>query len=488
MARKGRKKCSVIDIRYINTPVKYTQLAGGLTLLQQDLLFKVSEHLQGYISKYFDEGRYKTDEIPRPLFTKDDIENMEPLVISFSEMGVSPTHYSEVEESIREALRIVAKARIADEDGRYVIRWMPVFSEAETLDKGAKGYEYKTGIKFRINPAIAAYSFDMSAGYVSHPNLIAQISNSDCTPLLYMLLKSLCLKGDRAIKAKITVMELKEYLGMIEYSDERDEQGRIMQRTPIGVSYPDYNKFRMNIINKAKKDLDRLGEEGLIDYTFDYKEVRNWGKTTGEPNYIEFKLVKTEFGKLRDASKYRLNSEPKLVTFLCDYCPDLKEREVKEIVRTVPDDIFSAFTIFAYSGLRETIEKKQPDDVATYIKGVLRNWIRQHRPQPKEQVLFQDAKEEPAPSEQPEEVDVVEEGRYADEWQQILSAATGEIAEIHKQVRLIGSLNDAVYVGINKSDYAKLQAVSYTKRRMFDAEIKRIIGYKGRIPIVYKEE
>ena len=39
--------------KYINTPFAYAKAQKGLTLLQQNIMVKVVEHLQVYIGKYF---------------------------------------------------------------------------------------------------------------------------------------------------------------------------------------------------------------------------------------------------------------------------------------------------------------------------------------------------------------------------------------------------------------------------------------------------
>ena len=54
--------------QYINTPFAYTKFAKNLSLLQQSVLNKVSEHLQSYISRYFGSDLKNSKDVPRPLF------------------------------------------------------------------------------------------------------------------------------------------------------------------------------------------------------------------------------------------------------------------------------------------------------------------------------------------------------------------------------------------------------------------------------------
>ncbi len=55
---------------WVKTPWNYTKLSGGLSLIQQQALLMVSEHLQGYIRRFFELKQDKVKETPRPLFTE----------------------------------------------------------------------------------------------------------------------------------------------------------------------------------------------------------------------------------------------------------------------------------------------------------------------------------------------------------------------------------------------------------------------------------
>lgn len=56
--------------QYISTPFAYTKFSKNLSLLQQTVLTKVSEHLQGYVRHFFGSDLRKDPKVPRPLFLK----------------------------------------------------------------------------------------------------------------------------------------------------------------------------------------------------------------------------------------------------------------------------------------------------------------------------------------------------------------------------------------------------------------------------------
>ena len=55
--------------QYISTPFAYTKFSKNLSLLQQSVLTKVSEHLQSYVRHFFGSALRKDPKVPRPLFS-----------------------------------------------------------------------------------------------------------------------------------------------------------------------------------------------------------------------------------------------------------------------------------------------------------------------------------------------------------------------------------------------------------------------------------
>lgn len=63
------KNKDIIQSNWINTPFSYTRISKNLTLLQQAVLVKVSEHLQPYIKEFFGSDLCKSKKnTPRFVF------------------------------------------------------------------------------------------------------------------------------------------------------------------------------------------------------------------------------------------------------------------------------------------------------------------------------------------------------------------------------------------------------------------------------------
>ena len=274
--------------KYINTPFAYARAQKGLTLLQQNIMVKVVEHLQVYIGKYFKNPALKdSKENPKPVMTREDRDNLPPVRIELSELGVSSSSYSRVRDALKEVLNVQIEKNTFDDDGKPVKRLMQIFSKIDTpvTDKGTqvrmrlgeddeltdvqvdrtRGY-----VDIYLNPDMVFEMFDMNLGYVSHPKDIARIGKVDNMPLMYYLVRHKMKNFDLS-KAEITPFEIRDYLGLI----KRDADGKVTD-----VKYPRYSMFKSRIIKTALDDIKRACDAGQIDFYFDIKEVRPRGKKT----------------------------------------------------------------------------------------------------------------------------------------------------------------------------------------------------------------
>lgn len=289
-----------ISTKYINTPFAYARAQKGLTLLQQNVMVRVVAHLQGYMDKFFKTPILRnSEEDPKPLMTEDDKDSLPPVRIELSELGVSSSSYSRVRSALEEVLDVKIEKTIEDENGKPVKRLINMFSKIDTpvTDK-------KTTVRMRVNKTdedltevqvdrtrgyidihlnkeVLWEMFDMNQGYVSHPEDIARIGKVDNMPLMYYLIRHKMLNF-KLSKARVTLTELRDYLGM----QKRDDQGRITD-----VKYPRYSQFKSRIINTALGDIKRVCDAGQIDFYFDMVEIRPRGKKTGDPDYLEFVKV-----------------------------------------------------------------------------------------------------------------------------------------------------------------------------------------------------
>lgn len=430
--------------KYINTPFAYARAQKGLTLLQQNIMVKVVEHLQVYIGKYFkNPALQSSNEDPKPMMTREDRDNLPPVRIELSELGVSSSSYSRVREALKEVLNVQIEKNTFDDEGKPVKRLIQIFSKIDTpvTDKGTQ-VRMKLGegdeltdvqvdrtrgyIDIYLNTDMVFEMFDMNLGYVSHPEDIARIGKVDNMPLMYYLVRHK-MNNFKYSKAEITPFEIRDYLGLV----KRDADGNVTD-----IKYPRYSMLKTRIIKTALDDIKRVCDAGQIDFYFDIKkEVRPRGKTRGEPSYIEFVKVAE---KKKAKQDYRKASEKRLCKTLCDIYPTIDEKRLMSTFKTVPEDLWSDFKTYAYNGVQKAVEQPHRWSGTTedFVFYIMEQWIKQHsaKPEPRQQTFnFAEAEEE-------------KPGGKA--WLMFLNLIDKQLASDLRKVRYISFEDGAVCLGV----------------------------------------
>lgn len=428
--------------KYINTPFAYARAQKGLTLLQQNIMVKVVEHLQVYIGKYFkNPALQSSNEDPKPMMTREDRDNLPPVRIELSELGVSSSSYSRVREALKEVLNVQIEKNTFDDEGKPVKRLIQIFSKIDTpvTDKGTQ-VRMKLGeddeltdvqvdrtrgyIDIYLNTDMVFEMFDMNLGYVSHPEDIARIGKVDNMPLMYYLVRHK-MNNFKYSKAEITPFEIRDYLGLV----KRDADGNV-----TNIKYPRYSMLKTRIIKTALDDIKRVCDAGQIDFYFDIKkEVRPRGKTRGEPSYIEFVKVAE---KKKAKQDYRKASEKRLCKTLCDIYPTIDEKRLMATFKTVPEDLWNDFKAYAYNGVQKAVEQphRWSGTMEDFVFYIMEQWIKQHsaKAEPRQQTFnFAEAEEKP--------------GEKA--WQMFLNLIDKQLASDLRRVRYISFENGTVCLG-----------------------------------------
>lgn len=288
-----------IPQQYIRTPFAYTKLSKNLSLLQQSMLNKVSEHLQDYIRKFFGSDLRKNTAIPRPLFSDAEKKNGMPIFsVSYAELGVSINNYGVASAAVNEVLALKLEIPGVDKNGNPAMVKYNIFTQANMSS------DESNGVTFQLNTAVVDYVFDMSQGYVRHPADIARIGQVERMPMMYYLLfkKS---ESWKKREIQLTVFDIKDYLGMrskVKVEDENEGEakgekkraGRPSLTTEyIKEAYPKFSQFRKLVLDTSINDINRLKHEGLLDVCISYEPVYNGKRKVGNPAFIRFNIYDT---------------------------------------------------------------------------------------------------------------------------------------------------------------------------------------------------
>ena len=443
--------------RWINTPFVYTKFGAEFTLLQQDIMLKVSEHLQDYLKVFFDEKRNEGREVPKSLFSEYLLENgIPPIQIPLQDLGIGKEHYADIEKFEKgpdgkpvskggqiEAIRTLGIRRpYIDENGKRRMKLINVFRSVD-VPIGENGIRKEGFIELVVNTDVAALAFDMSKGYTPHIKQIAQYSTKRTAPRIYLYLIREYSLGH--MKVKVPMIELKEYMGMV----ARNEEGDILE-----VKYPQWPKFKQRVLDPSKEDVDRMASRNESEITFTYKPIYKGTKQRGNPDFVEFQIERSPLGERRDVLTHRKSSESKVIGWLVKQY-DLDGTRLRKMITAVqPDETFADLCAYLYHDLKAIVEKKSfdlPEDQMAYIYKVVENWITEHRADGQRQVIQQELfpDEEVVPQQQAPQL---EEGAGTEQWQRLLGIYDGPVKPLLLRAEYLGLQDGAFFVSITEAD------------------------------------
>ena len=365
--------------QYISTPFAYTKFSKNLSLLQQSVLTKVSEHLQSYVRHFFGSELRKDPKVPRPLFSEAEKHNgMPEFIMSYAELGVDIANYNVARAAVQEVLNLTVDAPSEDDDGKASVKAFNIFTHANISFEGG------TGVSFRLNPEVVDYVFDMSQGYVRHPADIARIGQIERMPMMYYYLHKKSAHWKYRV-VNLKVLEIKTYLGMLgkitEGTDERSGRPR-KDGKERKEAYPKFSQFKKNVIETSINDINRLRKDGMLDVCVSYEPIYNGKRKVGNPAYIEFTIYDTIEQMQQALAKKQKAQEP---ASLFDEEVKPGEKEWQQLVAILDGDIVSELrkvAFVSYDGktilIKATNEQRQriedclTDAVITRIRDLLK--------------------------------------------------------------------------------------------------------------------
>lgn len=334
--------------KWINTPFAFTKFSRNLSLLQQEILVKVSERLQPFVEEFFGSDLCRSHKKPKALFSEA-VKNSGITLfdISYAELGVPVNNFYAAKEAARTVLNLTVSAPGVDEKtGKPTMREYAVFSFSEMSFGNDR-------VVFSLNKDMVDYVFDMTEKYVSHPDDIAYIGTVDRMPMIYYLLRKSCDNKWKA-EVKLTVKQIKEYLGMIEYVD-----GMVAKE-----AYPKFSQFRKKVLDTSIADINRLKKENLLDVCVTYEPVYNGKRKVGNPFFIRFNI----YNSIEDMQKAITPQQQTMI--FAEAKPG--EQEWQKLLSILQDPVveyLKPLPLYSYDGKGILIAatKKQMDDVEKHL-------------------------------------------------------------------------------------------------------------------------
>lgn len=361
--------------KWINTPFAFTRLSRNLSLLQQAVLVKVSEQLQPFIKEFFGSDLAKSKKVPKALFSEA-VKNsgVTQIYISYAELGVPENNFFAVKQAMKEVLDVKVEGPKKNEDGSMGMHMYNVFLSGETSIKN-------TGVVFGLNPQVIDpdkhlyvldYAFNMTEGYVSHPDNIALIGEVARMPMIYYILRDASGNNWKERSIRLTVSKIKKYLGMLEFSGAE----------LVKEAYPKFSQFKKNVLDNSIADINRLKQLGQIDVCISYEPIYNGKRKVGNPAFIEFTIYDTIEQMQQAILRGQREQQPSL---FADDEVKPGEKEWQQFVATLDGEVGTELrkvTFASYDGKmilikatneqRQRIENCLTDAVVTRIRDYLK--------------------------------------------------------------------------------------------------------------------
>ena len=315
--------------KWINTPFAFTRLSRNLSLLQQAVLVKVSEQLQPFIKEFFGSDLAKSKKVPKALFSEA-VKNsgVTQIYISYAELGVPENNFFAVKQAMKEVLDVKVEGPKKNEDGSMGMHMYNVFLSGETSIKN-------TGVVFGLNPQVIDpdkhlyvldYAFNMTEGYVSHPDNIALIGEVARMPMIYYILRDASGNNWKDRSIRLTVSKIKKYLGMLEFSGAE----------LVKEAYPKFSQFKKNVLDNSIADINRLKQLGQIDVCISYEPIYNGKRKVGNPAFIEFTIYDT-IEQMQQALAKKQQTQQSASLFDDEVKPG--EKEWQQLLRLIDKDL-----------------------------------------------------------------------------------------------------------------------------------------------------
>lgn len=349
--------------KWINTPFAFTRLSKNLSLLQQAVLVKVSEQLQPFIKEFFGSDLARSRKVPKALFSEA-VKNsgVTQIYISYAELGVPENNFFAVRQAMKEVLDVKVEGPKKNEDGTWGMHMYNVFLSGETSIKN-------TGVVFGLNPQVIDpdkhlyvldYAFNMTEGYVSHPDNIALIGEVARMPMIYYILRDASGNNWKERKIRLTVRKIKKYLGMLEFSGTE----------LVKEAYPKFSQFKKNVLDNSLADINRLKQMGQLDVCVSYEPIYNGKRKVGNPAFIEFTIYDT-IEQMQQATQQRQHKQQPV---LFADAPEIKPGEKEwDAFLTAYRGAFAnnIYNFRFYSFENDTVHVTGPRDMYVRFQGAI---------------------------------------------------------------------------------------------------------------------
>lgn len=306
----------MVDLmEYIKNPVLFTQVSGNFTLMQlkiiESIIYQLQDHINNRLSRSslgpLFENLPESEQIPVAKSG-----NLLTFQIPLASLGIPRQKYGELDSACEALMTMQNSYYEYDETLHQETRVIKnIFHEvrvptseltADGLPQNFSGGKRRKGyIEIKMVDDCAREILSLRKGYTEYLFGVPRLCHSARTPRLYTYLSAWRTKGERLFSYN----DLKEWFGVLKYNKSR---------TKIeNDQFKKYAEFRRYCLEPAQKEMQKLAEEGKLDFYFEYEPVYKNGKTRGNPSSVLFKIFDGPRGMQNNLNKQREQLHSQLI-------------------------------------------------------------------------------------------------------------------------------------------------------------------------------
>lgn len=241
-------------------PIAVTMMRHDYSLIQVRILVSIVESLQNILQGLLSGGSSRQLDI----FRSDELDEdgRMPIKMPFKELGVSPSHYPQLRNSLKMLAAIPVEIPYKTQEGR---KYTKATNLCDVYLPEDNSYSKYAILKIDRSVAERLVSFDF--GYHRLGKQIVFACKNRYTQRIYMFIASWLEKG----KAVIDPLEFRKMLR-------------------LEHNYKKFPDFCRRVLDPARDELRELAEDGFCDCWFDYDRLYLNGQRGGEPDKLVFTI------------------------------------------------------------------------------------------------------------------------------------------------------------------------------------------------------
>ena len=339
----------IAEETWLLQPIAVTMMRHDYSQVQVRILVSIVESLQNILQGLLNgEAARQMD-----LFRSDELDEdgRMPIKLPFKELGVNPSHYPQLRNSLKMLASIPVEIPYKTQEGRKYTKATNLCDVYLPEDNSYSKY-----VILKVDRTVAERLVSLDFGYHKLGKQIVFACKNRYTQRIYMFVASWLYKGH----AVIDPLEFRKMLR-------------------LEHNYKKFPDFRRRVLDPAREELRKLADDGFCDCWFDYEPLYLHGQRGGEPDKIAFTIHAT--GDPLNAQLDQITqSQQRYISDMLLRHFAFRDEDAKKLAQRVTPDLYQE-AVGKLMELNERFRTQPVKSRAAYTYRVIDQLIRERHPE-----------------------------------------------------------------------------------------------------------